>query len=77
MDDENFSTPNRRGAQVQRALSGWSAHADAQSGVTFQASSFPEFVATHLGELPEAERASAVAWMARFSLALARGRAGN
>ncbi|MBS2030582.1 MAG: hypothetical protein JST54_21950 [Deltaproteobacteria bacterium] len=72
MEDERTSQ-----ARVQRALSGWSAHADSRSGVRVQVSSFPDFVATHLGEVPESERAAAVAWMARFSLALARGRTGT
>jgi len=75
MDEK--SSQDRREAHVERALSGWSAHADTKTGVTVQLSSFPDFVATHLGEVPEAERAEAMAWMARFSLALARGRAGT
>lgn len=41
------------------------------AGVAFHAATFNDFIAAHVGALPEEERADALAWLAGFGSALA------
>jgi hypothetical protein len=67
---EHRTAASREG-QVQR-LAGLVAHGSSQSPVALSTATFPQFIAAHvMAHLPEAERAPALAWLARFSDELA------
>ena len=68
---EHRTASSSREGQVPR-LAGLVAHGSAQSRFALSTATFPQFIATHvMAHLPEAERAPALAWLARFSDELA------